>query len=153
MAVRNLSYSTTHYEDIAGKGAKQIPFNQVEVEVASPYAAEDADITLRLHNIFWPQLEQTKSLVSIYSEMELPLLPVLSRMERNGVLLDVKMLAKQSEQITKRLAELEQDIYKLAGQEFNIGSPNNYKLFCLKKWSCRLFQKHLKGNLQRQNRC
>lgn len=145
MAVRNLSYSTTHYEDIAGKGAKQIPFNQVEVEVASPYAAEDADITLRLHNIFWPQLEQTKSLVSIYSEMELPLLPVLSRMERNGVLLDVKMLAKQSEQITKRLAELEQDIYKLAGQEFNIGSPKQLQVILFEKMELPVISKTPKG--------
>lgn len=145
MAVRNLSYSTTQYEDIAGKGAKQIPFNQVEVEVASPYAAEDADITLRLHNVFWPQLEQVKSLANIYREMELPLLPVLSRMERNGVLLDVKMLATQSKQITKRLAELEQDIFKLAGQEFNIGSPKQLQVILFEKMELPVISKTPKG--------
>jgi len=145
MAVRHLSYSTTHYEDIAGKGAKQIPFNQVEVEVASPYAAEDADITLRLHNIFWPQLEETASLQSIYKDIEIPLLPVLSRMERNGVLLDIKMLAKQSTQITQRLAELEQGIYKEAGQEFNIGSPKQLQVVLFEKMELPVISKTPKG--------
>ena len=145
MAVRYLSYSTTHYEDIAGKGAKQITFNQIEIDVAAPYAAEDADITLRLHNIFWPQLEETKSLQNVYKDMELPLLPVLSRMERNGVLLDVEMLEKQSNQITKRLAELEQDIYKLAGQEFNIGSPKQLQVVLFEKMELPIISKTPKG--------
>ena len=145
MAVRYLSYSTTHYEDVAGKGAKQISFNQVEIETAAPYAAEDADITLRLHNILWPQLEQIKSLKSIYCEMELPLLPVLSRMERNGVLLDVKMLEKQSGQISKRLAELEQAIYKIAGQEFNIGSPKQLQVILFEKLKLPVISKTPKG--------
>jgi len=145
MAVRHLSYSTTHYEDIAGKGAKQIPFNQVEVKVASPYAAEDADITLRLHNIFWPQLKETPTLKSVYKDMELPLLPVLSRMERNGVLLDVKMLAKQSTQITQRLGELEQGIYKEAGQEFNIGSPKQLQVILFEKMELPVISKTPKG--------
>lgn len=145
MAVRHLSYSTIHYEDVAGKGAKQITFDQVEVETAAPYAAEDADITLRLHNTLWPQLEETKSLEKVYKDIELPLLPVLSRMERNGVLLDVKMLAKQSEQITKRLAELEQDIYKLAGQEFNIGSPKQLQVVLFEKLELPIISKTPKG--------
>ena len=145
LAVRHLSYSTIHYEDVAGKGAKQITFNQVEVETAAPYAAEDADITLRLHNTLWPQLEETISLRSVYQEMELPLLPVLSRMERNGVLLDVKMLEKQSIQITKRLAELEQDIYKLAGQEFNIGSPKQLQVILFEKLELPVISKTPKG--------
>ena len=145
MAVRYLSYSTTHYEDVAGKGAKQITFNQIEIDVAAPYAAEDADITLRLHNIFWPQLEETKSLQNVYKDMELPLLPVLSRMERNGVLLDVEMLEKQSNQITKRLAELEQDIYKLAGQEFNIGSPKQLQVILFEKMELPVISKTPKG--------
>lgn len=145
MAIRHLSYSTTHYEDIAGKGAKQIPFNQVNIEAASPYAAEDADITLRLHNIFWPQLEETASLQSIYKDIEIPLLPVLSRMERNGVLIDIKMLAKQSTQISKRLAELEQNIYTEAGQEFNIGSPKQLQVVLFEKMELPVISKTPKG--------
>ena len=145
MAVRHLSYSTIHFEDVAGKGAKQITFNQVEVENAAPYAAEDADITLRLHKILWPQLEQIKSLEKVYKEIELPLLPVLSRMERNGVFLDVAMLEKQSGQITKRLAELEQDIYKLAGQEFNIGSPKQLQVILFEKLELPIISKTPKG--------
>jgi len=145
MAIRHLSYSTTHYEDIAGKGVKQIPFNQVNIEAASPYAAEDADITLRLHNIFWPQLEETASLQSIYKDIEIPLLPVLSRMERNGVLLDIKMLAKQSTQISKRLAELEQNIYTEAGQEFNIGSPKQLQVVLFEKMELPVISKTPKG--------
>ena len=145
LAVRHLSYSTIHYEDVAGKGAKQIPFNQVEVETAAPYAAEDADITLRLHNALWPQLEETKTLRCVYKEIELPLLPVLSRIERNGVLLDTKMLAKQSKQITERLAELEQDIYKLAGQEFNIGSPKQLQVILFEKMELPIISKTPKG--------
>lgn len=145
LAIRYLSYSTIHYEDVAGKGAKQITFNQVEVETAAPYAAEDADITLRLHNILWPQLEETKSLQRVYQEIELPLLPVLSRMERNGVLIDTKMLAKQSNQITKRLAELEQDIYNIAGQEFNIGSPKQLQVILFEKMELPVISKTPKG--------
>ena len=145
LAIRHLSYGTIHYEDVAGKGAKQITFNQVEVETAAPYASEDADITLRLHNVLWPQLEEIKSLQSVYKDMELPLLPVLSRMERNGVLLDVNMLAKQSKQITKRLAELEQDIYKLAGQEFNIGSPKQLQVVLFEKMELPVISKTPKG--------
>ena len=145
LAIRHLSYSTIHYEDVAGKGKKQITFDQVEVDIAAPYAAEDADITLRLHNVLWPQLEETKSLLSVYQDMELPLLPVLSRMERNGVLLDVNMLAKQSTQITKRLGELEQDIYKLAGQEFNIGSPKQLQVILFEKLGLPIISKTPKG--------
>ena len=145
LAIRHLSYGTIHYEDVAGKGAKQITFNQVEVEVAAPYAAEDADITLRLHNVLWPQLEEIKSLENVYKDMELPLLPVLSRMERNGVLLDIKMLEKQSKQITKRLAELEQDIYKEAGQEFNIGSPKQLQVILFEKMELPVISKTPKG--------
>lgn len=145
MAVRHLSYSTIHFEDVAGKGAKQITFNQVEVETAAPYAAEDADITLRLHNILWPQLEEVKSLEKVYKEIEVPLLPVLSRMERNGVFLDVKMLEKQSIQITKRLAELEQEIYKIAGQEFNIGSPKQLQVILFEKLELPVISKTPKG--------
>ena len=145
LAVRHLSYSTIHYEDVAGKGAKQITFNQVEVETAAPYAAEDADITLRLHNVLWPQLEEIKLLQHIYQEMELPLLPVLSRMERNGVLLDVIMLAKQSKQLTQRLKELELGVYEIAGEEFNIGSPKQLQVILFEKLELPIISKTPKG--------
>ncbi len=145
LAVRHLSYSTIHYEDVAGKGAKQITFNQVEVETAAPYAAEDADITLRLHNVLWPQLEEIKSLQHIYQELELPLLPVLSRMERNGVLLDVIMLAKQSKQLTQRLKELELGVYEIAGEEFNIGSPKQLQVILFEKLELPIISKTPKG--------
>lgn len=145
LAVRHLSYSTIHYEDVAGKGAKQITFNQVEVETAAPYAAEDADITLRLHNVLWPQLESIPSLEKVYKEIELPLLPVLSRMERNGVLLDVIMLAKQSKQLTQRLKELELGIYEIAGEEFNIGSPKQLQVILFEKLELPIISKTPKG--------
>lgn len=145
MAIRHLSHSTIHYEDVAGKGAKQLTFNQVDIETASPYAAEDADITLRLHQILWPQLQETKSLEKVYKEIELPLLPVLSRMERNGVLLDVIMLAKQSKQLTQRLKELELEIYEIAGEEFNIGSPKQLQVILFEKLELPIISKTPKG--------
>ncbi len=145
MAVRYLSYSTTHYEDVAGKGAKQVTFDQVDIETAAPYAAEDADITLRLHHYLWPLLQETKSLQKVYQEIELPLLPVLSRMERNGVLLDVIMLAKQSKQLTQRLKELELEIYEIAGEEFNIGSPKQLQVILFEKLALPVISKTPKG--------
>ncbi|MDH5371194.1 MAG: DNA polymerase I, partial [Gammaproteobacteria bacterium] len=145
LAIRYLSYSTIHYEDVAGKGAKQITFNEVEIEKAAPYAAEDADITLRLHQILWPQVEEVKSLKSVYQEIEIPLLPVLSRMERNGVLLDVNMLAKQSKQLTQRLKELELEIYNTAGEEFNIGSPKQLQVILFEKLELPIISKTPKG--------
>ena len=145
LAVRYLSYSTIHYEDVAGKGAKQLTFNQVDIETAAPYAAEDADITLRLHNALWPQLEETKSLEKVYRDIEMPLLPVLSRMERNGVLLDVIMLAKQSKQITQRLNELKLEIYETAGEEFNIGSPKQLQVILFEKLELPIISKTPKG--------
>ena len=145
LAIRHLSYSTIHYEDVAGKGAKQIPFNQVAVETAAPYAAEDADITLRLHQTLWPQVEEIESLKSVYHDIELPLLPVLSRMERNGVLLDVIMLAKQSKQLTQRLQELELEIYEIAGEEFNISSPKQLQAILFEKLELPIISKTKKG--------
>ena len=145
LAVKYLSYTTVHYEDIAGKGAKQITFDQVDLDVAAPYAAEDADITLRLHHALWPELENTPALKKVYSELEIPLLSVLSRMEREGVLLDGKMLAKQSVQLTKRMAELEQEIYQIAGQEFNIGSPKQLQVILFEKLELPIISKTPKG--------
>lgn len=123
LAERYLNHKTIHFEDIAGKGAKQLTFDQIPLEQAGPYAAEDADITLRLHQTMWPQLESETSLRSVLKDIEVPLLSVLSRIERTGVRLDTKMLSAQSQQLAKRMHELEQQAYKIAGRNFNMGSP------------------------------
>jgi DNA polymerase-1 len=118
-----LNETTIHFEEIAGKGKKQLTFNQIELEQAAPYAAEDADITLRLHQTLWPKLEQTEPLAMLLTELEIPLLSVLSRIERNGVRIDVDMLNAQSDQLAKQMHELEQKAYGIAGHNFNLGSP------------------------------
>jgi DNA polymerase-1 len=118
-----LDHATITFEDIAGKGAKQLTFNQIPVEQAAPYAAEDADVTLRLHQHFWPQLAQAPSLASLYQEIEIPLVSVLSRMERTGVLVDAAMLRRQSGELAATMAEHEHRAHELAGQTFNLGSP------------------------------
>jgi DNA polymerase-1 len=123
MARAFLGKQTVHYEDVAGKGAKQIPFQQVDLEQAVPYAAEDADITLQLHLYLWPKLKAEARLKALYEEIEMPLVPVLSRMERTGVLIDSAMLAKQSLELAGRMADIEKEAFTLAGQPFNLGSP------------------------------
>jgi DNA polymerase-1 len=123
LAERHLGRKTIHFEDIAGKGAKQLTFDQIPLEQAGPYAAEDADVTLQLHQTLWPQLEKVAPLRKVLTEIEVPLLSVLSRIERTGVRLDGKMLARQSSELAKRMHELEQQAYKIAGRNFNIGSP------------------------------
>ncbi|MEM0955592.1 MAG: DNA polymerase I [Pseudomonadota bacterium] len=123
LALKYLGRSTIHFEDIAGKGAKQLTFNQVSLEQAGPYAAEDADITLRLHEVLWPRLEAEPGLQRVVEEIELPLVPVLSKVERNGALLDVEQLQRQSAELGTRMLELEKEAYELAGGEFNLGSP------------------------------
>jgi len=123
LALKYLGHTTIHYEDVAGKGAKQIPFAQVAIEQAGPYAAEDADITLRLHQHLWPQLQALPALQKLYDELEMPLVPVLSRMERSGVAVDVAMLKQQSGELALRIKELEERAYHAAGQPFNLGSP------------------------------
>ncbi len=118
-----LDHATIKYEDVAGKGAKQLTFDQVPLEQAAPYAAEDADITLRLHQRLWPELEKEGSLKGVFSDMEMPLVPVLSRMERTGVRIDSDMLHQQSQRFAQNLHELEQRAYEIAGRSFNLGSP------------------------------
>ncbi len=107
LALKYLGHRTIHFEDIAGKGAKQIGFDQVPIEAAGPYAAEDAEVTLRLHQAFWPRLEQQPGLARLYQEIEMPLVPVLSRLERQGVRIDRERLAAQSRDLTGRIAALE----------------------------------------------
>ncbi|MGP9803014.1 DNA polymerase I [Rheinheimera sp. NSM] len=123
LALKYLGRKTISFEDIAGKGAKQLTFNQIELEKAAQYAAEDADITLQLHQTLWPQLQQHSGLASVLQDIELPLVDILSRIERYGVLIDSKLLAKQSEQLANRIAELEQQAYAQAGKPFNLASP------------------------------
>ena len=123
LAEKHLHKKTIHYEEVAGKGAKQVGFNRVTVEHAAPYAAEDADITLQLHNHFWPQLVKNQGLKMLYENIEIPLLPVLSRMECYGVMIDAGLLQQQSRQLTELMQETEETIYAEAGETFNIGSP------------------------------
>lgn len=145
LALRFLDKQTIHFEDVAGKGAKQITFDFVDIDQATEYAAEDADITLQLHQTIWPQLSEAASLVKIFKELEMPLLPVLSRMERRGVLLDVKALEKQSAQLTTRIAELESEVHILAGEEFNLGSPKQLQHILFEKLELPIISKTPKG--------
>ena len=123
MAARYLGLRTIHFEDVAGKGAKQICFDQVDIERAAEYAAEDADITLRLHRALWPKLERAGALADVYREIEQPLMPVLQRMERHGVLIDRAMLQTQSREIAARLADIQAQAHAEAGAPFNLESP------------------------------
>ena len=123
LAKEYLGVTTIHYEDVAGKGAKQIPFQEVTLEQAAPYAAEDADITLRLHQVLMAKLQQHPALLSLYSEIEIPLISVLTRIESNGVLIDTAMLAQQSLELANHIVAIEQQAHDLAGHAFNLGSP------------------------------
>jgi len=123
LAKEYLGVETIHYEDVAGKGAKQIGFQEVSIELAAPYAAEDADITLRLHQVLTAKLAQHPKLLELYTEMEVPLISVLARIESNGVLIDTAMLSQQSLELSSQIISLEQHAHDLAGQTFNLGSP------------------------------
>jgi DNA polymerase-1 len=123
LALKYLDHSTIHFEDIAGKGAKQITFNQIALEQAGPYAAEDADITLRLYQTLLPKIQQHEGLLAVYRNIELPLVPVLSRIERNGAYVDRELLSKQSHELGMKMQALEKEAYALAGGEFNLASP------------------------------
>lgn len=123
LAERHLGIKTIQYEDVCGKGAHQIGFDQVDLKTATDYAAEDADITLRLHECLWPQLQQAKGLCYVYEHIEMPAMRVLGIMERNGITIDSAKLAKQGQEVGKKLLALEKEIHELAGQPFNIQSP------------------------------
>ncbi|SAK54845.1 DNA polymerase I [Caballeronia calidae] len=123
LALRHLGVKTIKYEDVAGKGASQIGFDEVPLDKASAYAAEDADITLRLHHALYPQVAQEEGLLRVYRDIEMPTSRVLRKMERNGVLIDRQRLDAQSNEIAKRLIDLQAQAYELAGGEFNLGSP------------------------------
>ncbi len=122
-ALKYLGHKNISYEEVAGKGAKQISFSQVTLEQATPYAAEDALITLQLHQHLWPKIKADSKLLSVFTEIEIPLIKVLSQMERNGVLIDCDLLAKQSTILAKRAEELQQEAFALSGEPFNLNSP------------------------------
>ncbi|MEZ5594874.1 MAG: DNA polymerase I [Pseudomonadales bacterium] len=123
LAKKYLGVDTIHFEDVAGKGARQLTFNQVPVAAAAEYAAEDADVTLQLHHALWPKLENVTSLRSVFETIEMPLIAVLSRIERNGALVDKRLLAQQSRELSDRLVEIRAQVMALAGTEFNLDSP------------------------------
>jgi DNA polymerase-1 len=145
LALKYLGHQTTHYEDIAGKGAKQITFNQVSIEDAGHYAAEDADITLRLHQHLWPKLQAESALEKVFTDIEIPLIPVLARMEQAGVLIDGKLLLTQSSELARRMLELEGQAHEAAGQPFNLGSPKQLQQILFEKLELPVVRKTPKG--------
>ncbi|ELN6868068.1 DNA polymerase I [Vibrio parahaemolyticus] len=145
LALRFLQHSCISFEQIAGKGKNQLTFNQIELEQASPYAAEDADVTLRLHNRLFANIEQDEKLKSVYEEIEMPLVPVLSRIERTGVLIDDMKLSAQSVEIAARLEELEQTAYEIAEQEFNMNSPKQLQAILFEKMGLPVVKKTPSG--------
>jgi len=145
LAMRHLERETIHFEDIAGKGTKQLTFNQIALEEAAPYAAEDADITLQLHQALWPQLEEISSLKKLYEDIEAPLVRVLSHVERNGTLIDPDAMFAQSEEIAAKVQNLETQVHDLAGQAFNLGSPKQLQEILYEKQQLPVLKKTPKG--------
>ena len=145
LSMRHLGLETIHFEDVAGKGAKQVKFNEVTVETASEYAAEDADITLQLHQTLMPHITKDDKLNFIYSNIEMPSMEILYTIERNGVLIDADMLNKQSHEIGMRLVELENKAYELADQKFNLGSPKQLQEILFDKLGIKPIKKTPSG--------
>ena len=145
LAEKYLDEETIKFADVAGKGAGQLTFNQVALEEAGPYAAEDADITLRLHRALWPQVSAELTLKRVFADIELPLVPVLSRIERAGALVDDTLLFQQSQELAVRIIELEKQAWKLAGQEFNLASPKQLGEILFTKLEIPVLKKTAKG--------
>uniref|UniRef100_UPI0025E32EFF DNA polymerase I n=1 Tax=Methylophaga sp. UBA3593 TaxID=1946885 RepID=UPI0025E32EFF len=145
LAREYLGEQTITYESIAGKGAKQLTFNQIDLEKAGPYAAEDADITLRLHQALSPKLKETGKLESVYRDIDLPLVPVLSRMEQRGTLISASTLRQHSQELAERMAELEKEAHKVAGESFNLGSTKQLQAILYDKFGLRVIKKTPKG--------
>lgn len=141
LALKYLGWRAISYEEIAGKGSKQISFDQIDIQKAGIYAAEDADVTLRLHNVLWPRIHQELGLKQVFETIEIPLLSVLAKIERNGVLIDPKKLAQQGKELQKRLLELEQEAYQLAGRSFNINSPKQLQEILFQELKLPILQK------------
>lgn len=140
-----LNRETTHFEDVAGKGAKQITFNQVDIKTATAYAAEDADVTLCLHNYLWEKINHIPSLKELYQRIEMPLIPILFEIEETGVLVDKVMLKKQSDELLLLLNKLEKNAHKIAGMEFNLGSPKQLQEVLYEKMEIPIIKKTPKG--------
>ncbi|MUK40083.1 DNA polymerase I [Aliivibrio fischeri] len=145
LALRYLQHNTISFEEIAGKGKKQLTFNQIALEQAAPYAAEDADITLRLHHVLNAKLEADEKLKSVFTDIELPLVSVLSRMERKGVYIDDMLLSAQSVEIGQRLDELEKAAFEVAGEEFNMNSPKQLQTILFEKMELPVIKKTPSG--------
>jgi DNA polymerase-1 len=145
LAERHLQHRTIHFEDVAGKGAKQLTFDQVGLEEATDYAAEDADVTLRLHRAFWPRLQAEPALERVYREIEMPLVPVLARIERRGVRVDADQLFAQSHELAERMGEIERAAHEQAGQAFNLGSPKQIQEILFDKLGLPVLRKTPKG--------
>jgi DNA polymerase-1 len=145
LAMYYLGEKTISFESIAGKGAKQLTFNQIELEKAAPYAAEDADITLRLHETLRPKLKATGKLASVYEDIDLPLVPVLSRMEQRGTLISASTLRQHSQELAERLAELEKEAHSVAGETFNLGSTKQLQAIFYEKMGLPVVKKTPKG--------
>lgn len=145
MALRYLGHQTISFEDIAGKGKNQLTFNQIALEQATEYAAEDADITMKLHQTLWPELEKQPTLVKLFQDIEMPLVSVLSHIERNGVLIDPDLLLEQSAQISARLVELEQQVHNEAGEVFNLASTKQLQEILFTKLGLPILKKTPKG--------
>ncbi len=141
LAAKYLHHKNIKFEEVAGKGAKQITFDQIDLEVATPYAAEDAVMTFRLHQIFSAQLEKLPKIKTVFEKIELPLVPVLAEMERRGVLVDAELLRHQSATLEKRLLKLQEEAFKLAGQAFNLGSPKQLQEILFSKLQLPILQK------------
>lgn len=145
LAQRYLNYTTVHFEDIAGKGAKQLTFNQIEVEKAAHYAAEDADITFRLHQELSKQIDEIESLKSVLTDIEVPLSSVLADVEQNGVLIDVDQMLHLSHKFAQRASEIESEVYDLAGEKFNLSSTKQLQEILFNKMSLPVLKKTPKG--------
>ncbi|WP_440489271.1 DNA polymerase I [Serratia nevei] len=141
LADRYLGHKTITFEEIAGKGKNQLTFNQIALEQAAPYAAEDADVTLQLHLAMWPQLQQSAELLTVFNEIEMPLLPVLSHIERTGVLIDPAILSAHSQELAKRLAELEAQAHELAEEPFNLASTKQLQAILYEKQKLPVLKK------------
>ncbi|PYA55910.1 DNA polymerase I [Serratia marcescens] len=141
LADRYLGHKTITFEEIAGKGKNQLTFNQIALEQAAPYAAEDADVTLQLHLAMWPQLKHSAELLTVFNEIEMPLLPVLSHIERTGVLIDPAILSAHSQELAKRLAELEAQAHELAEEPFNLASTKQLQAILYEKQKLPVLKK------------
>jgi len=145
LAERYLGRNTIHFEDVAGKGKKQLTFNQIDINVAAPYAAEDADITLQLHQTLFPQLQAIPSLLEVYKTIDMPLIPVLNTLERNGVNIDFWMLQQQSDELAIQIADQEKQAFVIAEKEFNLGSPKQLQEILYEQLGLPIKKKTPKG--------